>query len=530
MSDTHASASHASAAAASGTPASTAAASEAPTSEAPPSGAPASGARAVVVGSGPNGLSAALTLALAGVSVRVLEAADEIGGGTRTRELTVPGLRHDVCSAFHPLGRISAAFAGFGLEAHGLRWAAPPVDLVHVLDGGRGGVLWRDLERTADGLGVDGPSWRRLFAPLVAGLDDLGEDVLGPLLHVPRHPGVLARFGAAAALPATVLARRWRRAETRALFAGVAAHAMGRLDRPLSSAVGVLLTAAGHRVGWPVAVGGSAAITAAMAARLVALGGVIETGVRVDSLAQVGDADLVLLDTTPAAAAQILGAALPSRVARSYRRFRHGPAAFKVDYAVRDGVPWRHREARRAGTVHLGGPIEEVAAAEADVVAGRMPARPFVLVGQQYLADPSRSVGDLHPVWAYAHVPHGYRGDVAGDIEARIEAHAPGFGRRIVARHVTTPAGFAAGNPNYVGGDIAAGAADGLQAVVRPRLAPDPYATGVPGVTLCSASTPPGAGVHGLCGLHAARAALRRLPESDGSGAYRRGVRRGMPR
>ncbi|MFF3331039.1 phytoene desaturase family protein [Streptomyces sp. NPDC002888] len=466
---------------------------------------------AVVVGSGPNGLAAAVRLARAGVAVTVLEAAATIGGGTRTSELT-PGLRHDHCSATHPMAVGSPFLRTLDLGRHGLRWCLPEIDCVHPLDSGEAGVLRRSVRETADGLGpVDGRRWRRLFGPLAEGFDALAEDFLGPLTRVPHHPLLMARFGTAALLPATAVARVWRSDTARALYGGAAAHAFRPLDRPVTAAIGVSIIAAGHRHGWPVAAGGSRAITDALAALLGELGGRIETGVRVRSPAQLPPADVVLFDLAPGAVADILGDRLPPRVARAYRRYRHGPAAFKVDFAVEGGVPWTNEAARRAGTVHLGGTFEEVAATERAVHAGRMPERPFMLVGQQYLADPGRSNGDVHPVWTYAHVPYGYAGDATGAIVRQIERFAPGFSERVVGRAVRGPAALEAYDPNYVGGDIVTGANTVRQLLSRPRLALDPYSTGVAGMYLCSAATPPGAGAHGMCGAHAAASALRYL-------------------
>lgn len=466
---------------------------------------------AVVVGSGPNGLTAAVVLAQAGLEVTVLEAADELGGGTRTAELTVPGVLHDLCSAVHPFGVASPVFESLPLDKHGLEWLWPEIDLAHPLGGGRAGVMVRSIDDTADGLGVDGPAWKQLFGPLAAHFTDLTDDLFGPLLKVPEHPVELVRFGLRAMWPVTWLAKRFRTDEARGLFAGIAAHVIHPLNRPATAAAGVTLTASGHHTGWPVAAGGSHMVTKALASLLDDLGGRIETGVRVRSLADLPPAKLKLFDTTPGALAAIAGDALPDATRRAYTRWRHGPGSYKVDLAVDGGVPWTADAARKAGTVHVGGPIGEIARAEADVHRGRMPERPFVLLAQQYLADPQRSAGDVHPVWAYCHVPHGYRGDATGAILDQIERFAPGLRERIVGQHVTTPGDFADHNPNYVGGDIAAGANDLRQMVVRPRLALDPYATGLPGVYLCSASTPPGAGVHGMCGFHAARRALRHL-------------------
>ena len=466
----------------------------------------------MVVGAGPNGLSAAVALAREGFRVRVLEAADEIGGGARSRDdLTVPGLVHDVCSAVHPFGAASPFLRSLPLERHGLAWAHPPVALAHPLDDGTAAVLHRDLEATAEGLGPDGAVWRRLFAPVVDRWDEVAGDLLGPVVRLPRHPLATARAGLPSLASATGLARLLRTRHARALFGGVAAHVYQPLTRPLSASVGVMMVAAGHAHGWPVARGGSAAISRALASLLTELGGDIVTGHRVRSLDELPRARVALLDVTPGQLAEIAGDRLPVRRRRRALAWRHGPGAYKVDYAVRGGVPWTADACRRAGTVHLSGDLEELVAAERDVHAGRLPQRPFVLVAQQHVADPARAVGDMVPLWAYAHVPHGYRGDAADLVDAQIERFAPGFTERVVARHVTTPAELEAYNPNYVGGDVAGGATDPWQMLARPRLAADPYATGVAGVRLCSASTPPGGGVHGMCGVHAARSALRVL-------------------
>lgn len=466
---------------------------------------------AIVVGSGPNGLAGAVALARAGLRVLVLEAADEIGGGTRTSELTMPGVLHDHCSAFHPMAGGAPFMRTLGLERHGLEWHWPEVDLAHPLDGGEAAAMVRSVEETAAGLGEDAGAWRRLFAGPSAGFEGLLDDLMRPVLHLPRHPLRLARFGVPALLPATVLARAFSGVDARALFGGVAAHAFSPLTAPLSSSVGVALICAGHAFGWPVAKGGSRAITDALAAELAEHGGTIETGRRVESLGEVEAADIVLLDLAPDAVADIADARLRPGVSRAYRRYRRGPGAFKADFAVEGGVPWTAEACRKAGTVHAVGSFEEIVAAEAAVNRGEMPERPFVLVGQQYLADPGRSAGDVHPIWAYAHVPHGYEGDATEVIVAQIERFAPGFRERIVATATRTPAEFEAYNPNFVGGDVITGANTPVQTMIRPRLALDPYATGIPGVYICSAATPPGAGVHGMCGANAARSALRGL-------------------
>ncbi|HYJ21940.1 MAG TPA: NAD(P)/FAD-dependent oxidoreductase [Solirubrobacterales bacterium] len=466
---------------------------------------------ATVVGSGPNGLACAVALAQAGVEVTVLEAEATIGGGTRSAELTLPGVLHDVCSAGQPMAAASPFFRSLELEKHGLEWRWAEVDLAHPFDDGSAATMVRSIEQTAAGLGEDGPAWRQLFESPAAHFDEVNEDGLRPILHLPRHPLRLARFGIPAAAPATVLARRWKSPATRALFGGTSAHSFSPLTRPLSAAVGMALTAACHSVGWPVAGGGSQSIADALASVLREHGGRIETGVRVRSLAELGSPDVVAFDLAPTGVAEIVGDRLPSRVTRAYRRYKYGPAAFKVDLAVAGGVPWTAEACRRAGTVHLGGSLEEIVVAERDTNRGRMPARPFVLVCQQYLADPGRSAGDVHPIWAYAHVPNGYDGDGEKAVLDQIERFAPGLRERIIATATHSPADFEAGNANYVGGDIVAGANTPLQFFFRPRFALDPYSTGAPGLFICSAATPPGGGVHGMGGYNAAQSALRYL-------------------
>lgn len=466
---------------------------------------------AIIVGSGPNGLAAAVTLAADGVDVTVLEASDSIGGGTRSGELTSPGLLHDQCSGFHPLAVDTGFSRQFDLTAHGLRWAHPEVQYSHPLDGGRGAAVWRSVDRTAAELGGDAASYRRMFGALTERFPQIAEEFLQPLLHVPHHPLILARFGAYAALPAGVLARRWHTEEARALFGGVAAHAFRPLGSVMSSAIGVALGTAAHRFGWPVAVGGSASIASAMAALLIESGGRIETGVTVRDRRELSGADIVMLDTSPSAAADILADVLPGRVARAYRRFRHGPAAFQVAFAVEGGIPWSHEPSRSAGTVHACGDFAEIAAAEKQVARGEMPERPFILVGQQSVADPGRAQDGVHPVDTYAHVPAGWTGDATQTIIDQIERFAPGFRDRVRAVHTRSTREIAEHNPNYVGGDIVTGANDPLQLVFRPRVALDPYSTGVPGIYICSAAAPPGAGAHGMAGWNAARSALTYL-------------------
>ena len=466
----------------------------------------------IVVGSGPNGLACAVALAREGVEVTVLEASETIGGGARTEELTGPGLLHDVCSATHPMAVMSPFLRSLGLERFGLEWLWPEVDLAHPLDDGSAGVLLRSIDETAAGLGEDGPRWRRMLGRPSASFGELAEDFFQPMLHVPKHPIRLGGFGLRAAMPATALVHAFKGERAKALFGGVAAHAFSPLNRPMSSAVGMALTCACHHAGWAVAKGGSGAITDALARALESFGGSIETGIRVTSLDQLPAADAVVFDLAPRGVAEVAGDRLPARVARAYRRYRHGPGAFKLDLAVEGGVPWTNEACRKAGTVHLAGRFDEIAAGERDINRGRMPERPFVLVGQQYLADPGRSDAerDLHPVWTYAHVPSGYTGDASEAILAQLERFAPGARERIVATAVRTPLEFERHNPNYVGGDIITGANTPLQIGFRPRHALDPYRC-ADGLYICSAATPPGAGAHGMNGYNAARSVLKRL-------------------
>jgi phytoene dehydrogenase-like protein len=466
---------------------------------------------AIVVGSGPNGLTCAAWLARAGVKVTVLEAQEKIGGGTGSSELTLPGLLHDDCSAVHVMAVGAPSLNELDLESHGLQWCWPEVDLAHPLDGGSAGVMVRSIAETGAGLGADGRTWQRVFGSPSRGFGELSEDIMRPILHVPRHPLRLLRFGLPAATPATLLARKFRTEEARALWGGCAAHAFSPLSAPMSSSVGMALICAGHKYGWPVARGGSRAISDALAGVIREHGGRLETGRRVSSLAELPKADAVVLDLAPGTVAELAGERLPARVARAYRRYRHGPGAFKVDLAVAGGVPWTSEPARRAGTVHASGSFAEIVAAERQVNRGRMPERPFVIVCQQSLADPTRAKDDVHPVWAYAHVPSGYTGDATEALLDQIERFAPGLRERILARNVRSTSQIASDNANYIGGDIITGANTPLQTVIRPRLAIDPYSTGIPGVFICSAATPPGAGAHGMNGYNAARAVLKTL-------------------
>ena len=462
----------------------------------------------VVVGSGPNGLAAAVTCAQAGRSVLVLEAKDTIGGGCRTAELTLPGFAHDVCSAVHPLAAVSPFFASAGLERYGLELLHPAIALAHPLEGGGVGVLHRGLAETVEGLGEGGRAWDRHVGLVARHWDALASAVLGPLPRIPRHPAAVARFGLRGMLPATVLSRVFATEEAKALFGGAAAHAFLPLTRPFTSALGLMLLGSAHVGGWPVARGGSQAITDAMARMLEDLGGQVQTGREVRRLTDLPPSRAVLLDVTPRQLLDICGDDLPSGYRRRMGRFRYGPGVFKLDYALSGPIPWRHPECSQAGTVHLGGRLSEVAAAEAEVAAGRHPDRPFMLVGQQSVVDPTRAPEGRHTLWAYCHVPNGSDVDMTDAMERQIDRFAPGFRDVVLARHTAGSSWYEDHNPNLVGGDIAGGSHAGWQLVLRPRPGVPPYRTGNPRLFLCSASTPPGGGVHGMCGMHAAEAAL----------------------
>lgn len=464
---------------------------------------------AIVIGSGPNGLAAAIVIARTGRKVVVLEAADTLGGGCRSAELTLPGFIHDVCSAVHPFAVGSSTFRSMPLADYGLEWVEPPAMLAHPLDDGSAAITYRSLTRTAAALGVDGEAYRQLFEPIVAAWPNIGGAVLGPL-RIPQHPVDLARFGLKALRSAESIARATFSSEqARAMFAGIAAHSMLPLDTALTSGVGLVLGAMAHIAGWVVPRGGAQTIADAMAAHLRSLGGEVFTGVPVKSLDDVGEARAVLCDLSPRPLLRIAGHRFPASYRRALERYRYGMGAYKVDWALDAPIPWRNAECATAGTVHVGGTLAEIAASEHDAWQGRSSERPFVLLSQPTLFDPSRAPAGKHIAWTYCHVPHGSTENMLPRIEQQIERFAPGFRERVLARAVMTPADLERRNPNYVGGDIGSGVTDMRQFFTRPTWRT--YSTPVRGLYLCSAATPPGVGVHGMCGYFAAQRALREV-------------------
>ena len=467
-----------------------------------------SDADAVVVGAGPNGLAAAVVLARAGLSVLLLEARSEIGGGMKTLPLTLPGFLHDECSAVHPLGAASPVFTHWPLREHGLEFVEPPIALAHPLDNDRPAVLTRDVAEMMPSLGADAERYRSLIEPIARHWRELAPDLLAPL-HMPAHPLRLARFGIHAVPSASRLARqRFSTAQARALIGGVASHAMQPLDEVATAAIALVLIAANHVVGWPIAHGGSRSIATALSSYFTQLGGRIETSRPVTSFADLPPARAVLFDLTPRQLLAIGGDRWPAAYRRALRRFRYGPGVFKVDWALAGPVPWRADECQRAGTVHLGGSFDELAASEAAVARGEHPDRPTVILAQQSLFDATRAPADAQTLWGYCHVPNGSTVDMLPRIEAQIERFAPGFRDRVLARHVSTTADIEARNANMIGGDIGEGANTLRQLFFRPTVSLHPYRTPIPGMYICSSSTPPGGGVHGMCGYHAARLAL----------------------
>ncbi|MGL4608071.1 MAG: phytoene desaturase family protein [Trueperaceae bacterium] len=467
---------------------------------------------AVIVGSGPNGLAAALTLAKAGHKVAVYEAKDTVGGGMRTQELTLPGFKHDVCSAIHPLGLASPFFRDLPLDKFGLEWLHPEVAVAHPLEGGAV-LLEKSLEQTANNLGRDKDNYQFLFQRFVENSDKLTESFLAPLLQFPQHPFLMARFGLYALRSCTMLARQcFETREARALFAGLAAHAILPLEAPATAAFGLVLGILGHAVGWPMPKGGSQTIANALASYLQSLGGEIFKGHDIKRLEELPKSKAILLDVTPQQFLRLAGEKLPASYAKTLQAFRYGAGVFKLDYALRETVPWQDKNCLRTATVHLGGTLEEIALSEYQMGQGQHPEKPYVLVAQQSLFDDTRAPTGQHTLWAYCHVPHGSTVDMTAQIESQLERFAPGFKDVVLARHSMNTKDMQMYNANYIGGDINGGAADLLQLLKRPTLGLNPYRTPLRGVYLCSSSTPPGGGVHGMCGYHAARNVLRDGP------------------
>ncbi|QEG39828.1 phytoene desaturase family protein [Roseimaritima ulvae] len=465
---------------------------------------------AIVVGGGPNGLAAAITLARAGRSVLVREAKDRLGGGARTAELTLPGFQHDICSAIHPLGVASPFFRSLPLTDFGLQWIHPELPLAHPIDGDRAARVSRSLEETADGFGEDVKAYRQVFEYFCRHAESLLEETLGPL-HFPKHPLLLARFGLRGVRSAKAFVDRWFQTdEVRGMFAGLAAHSMLPLDQRLTAAVGLMFGVTAHTKGWPFPRGGSEQLIVAMQRYLESLGGQVEVDAPVESLNELPSAKAILFDLSPRQLVQIAGDELPARYRNKLQKFRHGPGSFKLDWALDGPIPWTSDACRRAGTVHVGGTFEEIAVSEQAIWDGQPCQRPFVLVAQQSRFDDSRAPQGKHTGWGYCHVPAGCTVDMTDQIEAQIERFAPGFRDLILERHRMFPRDLEHYNANYIGGDITGGVMDVWQTFTRPVARWNPYTTPSPRIFICSASTPPGAGVHGMCGWHAAHAALSR--------------------
>ena len=465
--------------------------------------------RACLIGAGPNGLAAAIVLAQAGLQVEVYEAEPTPGGAARTMELTLPGFLHDFGSAVYPFGVGSPFFASLPLRDHGLEWIHSPAPLAHPLDDGTAVVLERDLDEAARTLEPDGAAWRALMKPYVDRWNEFAPEVLRPVTHLPRHPLLMARFGLSTLRSARSLSRRFRSERTRALFAGCAAHSFLSLDAALSGPFGALLGISAHAVGWPIPRGGAQSLTNALCGYLTTLGGTIKTSSRIGNLAELSNCDVILGDITPRQLVKIAGEKLSSSYKGQLTNYRYGPGAFKVDYALSSPIPWKAKECLRAATVHLGGSFEEIAASEAAMASGKHAERPFMILAQPSLFDPTRAPAGKHTAWVYCHVPSGSNVDMLSRVENQIERFAPGFRDCVLARRVFTPADLEGMDANLIGGDVSGGAMDLRQFLFRPTRRQ--YATSQPGLYLCSSSTPPGAGVHGMCGFHAAKMALREL-------------------
>jgi len=463
---------------------------------------------AVVVGSGPNGLAAAIRLQQSGLSVLLLEGKNKVGGGLRTEELTLPGFYHDVCSAIHPLAAGSPFFKTLPLKAHGLDYIYPDIAVAHPFDGGSAAVVKSSVEETASLLGKDKEAYIRLIDPVVKDWPQIDKDVLGPL-HFPEKPFAMARFGLDALTSALFLAKRFSAMEARGLWAGMAAHSIQPLSNLTTSAIGLVLMANAHLQGWPLAKGGSASIAGALASFFISIGGKIETGVYISSLSQLPSSHAVLFDVTPRQLLSIAGHTFSSVYKWQLEKYRYGMGVFKIDWALDDAIPFTAEECRRAGTVHLGNSLEEIAAGEKLSSQGAYPEKPFVLLAQQSLFDPSRAPGGKHTAWAYCHVPNGSAANRTDAIEKQVERFAPGFRERILARHTFNTAQMEEYNPNYIGGDINGGIIDIRQLFTRPVISRSPYRTTAKGLYICSSSTPPGGGVHGMCGFNAAERALK---------------------
>jgi phytoene dehydrogenase-like protein len=467
---------------------------------------------AIIIGSGPNGLSAAIHLARNGLSVLIIEAHSTVGGGTRSAELTLPGFIHDICAAVLPLSLNSPFFKTLPLDQFGVKWIHSPVPLAHPLDNSKSALVYRSIEETARSLGGDGNAYRRLYEPILHSWDQIGADLLGPLRVPPKHPIESARFSLQALQPATVLAKRYfRQEQAQAIFAGMAAHSIMPLEKVATSAFGLVTNLMAHTVGWPLVKGGTQQLANGLAAYFISLGGEIVTDLKVNSLEDLPPAMAFLFDTAPSQMVKIVGDRLPEHYRRQIRRYRHGPGVFKMDFALDSPVPWSAQENKLAVALHIGGTLEEIAYSERMIWKGKHVERPFIILAQPSLFDAIRAPEGKHTVWAYCHVPNGSTTDCSEAIETQIERFAPGFRERILARSTYTAAQMEAYNPNYIGGDINCGVQDLQQMFTRPVLRLNPYTTPAKNVFLCSSATPPGGGVHGLCGLYAAQNVLKNV-------------------